>query len=185
MSDIWSDERVTRLRAMVAEGGSAAAIAEALGGVSRNGVIGKAHRLGLSFGLPRGGEGCSLARQAAQGAAIKVRQPPRPRPERREAVALPPAPEIEPTPKAWPKPVGPEARALVELDLIRQCRMPLWGPDERGGLYCGKPVLAEGKPWCGHCAALVYGRQPRLSALELVLTRRRIAAQRVPARSRA
>ncbi len=43
----WTDERIDRLKAMWAEGKTASAIAEDLGGVSRNAVIGKAHRLGL------------------------------------------------------------------------------------------------------------------------------------------
>lgn len=44
----WTDERVDRLKALWEEGKSAAEIAEILGDVSRNAVIGKAHRLGLS-----------------------------------------------------------------------------------------------------------------------------------------
>lgn len=43
----WTDERIERLRAMWTEGKTASQIAEELGGVSRNAVIGKAHRLGL------------------------------------------------------------------------------------------------------------------------------------------
>lgn len=43
----WTDERIDRLKAMWAEGKTASAIADELGGVSRNAVIGKAHRLGL------------------------------------------------------------------------------------------------------------------------------------------
>ncbi len=43
----WTDERIERLKAMWTEGKTASAIAEELGGVSRNAVIGKAHRLGL------------------------------------------------------------------------------------------------------------------------------------------
>jgi GcrA cell cycle regulator len=43
----WTDERIERLKAMWAEGKTASVIAEELGGVSRNAVIGKAHRLGL------------------------------------------------------------------------------------------------------------------------------------------
>ena len=43
----WTDERIDRLKAMWAKGSTASQIAEDLGGVSRNAVIGKAHRLGL------------------------------------------------------------------------------------------------------------------------------------------
>ena len=61
----WSEERVELLTKLWAEGLSASQIAARLGGVSRNAVIGKVHRLGLagrsgrqyrmsSHGLPRG-----------------------------------------------------------------------------------------------------------------------------------
>ena len=43
----WTDERIERLKNMRAKGATASQIADELGGVSRNAVIGKAHRLGL------------------------------------------------------------------------------------------------------------------------------------------
>ena len=43
----WTDERIDRLKKMWSDGATASQIAEELGGVSRNAVIGKAHRLGL------------------------------------------------------------------------------------------------------------------------------------------
>src|SRR5688572_15267567 len=43
----WTDERIDRLKKMWADGATASQIADELGGVSRNAVIGKAHRLGL------------------------------------------------------------------------------------------------------------------------------------------
>ena len=43
----WTDERIERLKSMWADGATASQIADVLGGVSRNAVIGKAHRLGL------------------------------------------------------------------------------------------------------------------------------------------
>ena len=43
----WTDERIERLKTMWAKGATASQIADELGGVSRNAVIGKAHRLGL------------------------------------------------------------------------------------------------------------------------------------------
>ncbi|WP_277022950.1 GcrA family cell cycle regulator, partial [Paracoccus hibiscisoli] len=44
----WTDDRVETLKRMWSEGQSASAIAKELGGVTRNAVIGKVHRLGLS-----------------------------------------------------------------------------------------------------------------------------------------
>lgn len=43
----WTDERIEQLRNMWEKGLTASQIADELGGVSRNAVIGKAHRLGL------------------------------------------------------------------------------------------------------------------------------------------
>lgn len=170
MSEGWSEERVARLRAMVEEGASAAVIAEALGDVSRPAVIGKCHRLGLELKLPPGGEGQRLAREADAGVAVMPRRAMAPAPARQpkavSAARPAPAPipviiepEVDPTPKRWPKPAGPEA---VTLDQLRggHCHMPLWGDAARSGLYCGKPVRAEGQSWCAACARLVYERRP-------------------------
>ena len=44
----WSDDRVEQLKTLWTEGLSASQIARALGGVTRNAVIGKVHRLGLA-----------------------------------------------------------------------------------------------------------------------------------------
>ena len=53
----WTDERVETLKKMWAEGQSASQIAKELGGVTRNAVIGKVHRLGLSNRVgPSGGK---------------------------------------------------------------------------------------------------------------------------------
>src|SRR5947209_18000513 len=43
----WTEERIERLKTMWHDGSTASQIADELGGVSRNAVIGKAHRLGL------------------------------------------------------------------------------------------------------------------------------------------
>lgn len=51
----WTDERVERLKKLWAEGLSASQIAAQLGGVSRNAVIGKVHRLNLPGRAKSGG----------------------------------------------------------------------------------------------------------------------------------
>ena len=58
----WSEERVERLKKLWTEGQSASQIAKELGGVTRNAVIGKVHRLGLSN---RSGGGSSNGKTAA------------------------------------------------------------------------------------------------------------------------
>ena len=60
----WTDERVTLLRELWAQGLSASQIAVQLGGVTRNAVIGKAHRLGLeSRPSPIRGDGTGSRRR--------------------------------------------------------------------------------------------------------------------------
>ena len=44
----WTEDRVEKLKTMWTDGNSSSQIAKALGGVTRNAVIGKVHRLGLS-----------------------------------------------------------------------------------------------------------------------------------------
>ncbi|MDR6114977.1 MULTISPECIES: GcrA family cell cycle regulator [unclassified Sphingomonas] len=95
----WTDERIDTLRTMWEAGQTASQIAEALGGVSRNAVIGKAHRLGLQ----------------ARPSPVKANEPAAPVAEAPEPVpaAPPPAPEPEPEPvRAEPAaPAAPEPAA--------------------------------------------------------------------------
>ena len=44
----WTDEKVAKLKELWGKGNTASQIAEIIGGISRNAVIGKAHRLNLS-----------------------------------------------------------------------------------------------------------------------------------------
>ena len=90
----WTDERVETLKKMWAEGQSASQIAKELGGVTRNAVIGKVHRLGLSN---RAGAG-----PVAGGPASAA------------PVAAPAAAPASPRPAAPDR--APRARAPVEDD---------------------------------------------------------------------
>mgnify|MGYP001818674747 CR=1 FL=1 len=92
----WTDERVETLKKMWGEGQSASQIAKELGGVTRNAVIGKVHRLGLSN---RAGSGGAAATKAAA--------------KEKPAVATKPA--AKPGPKAKPAPV-PAIKEELELD---------------------------------------------------------------------
>ena len=65
----WTDERVARLTKLWAEGLSASQIAADLGDVSRNAVIGKVHRLGLSGRAKPGGNAGGRPRRAAAAPA--------------------------------------------------------------------------------------------------------------------
>ena len=62
----WTDERVETLKKMWGEGQSASQIAKELGGVTRNAVIGKVHRLGLSNRAGSSGGSSTAAKPAAK-----------------------------------------------------------------------------------------------------------------------
>ncbi|QUS34959.1 GcrA family cell cycle regulator [Falsirhodobacter algicola] len=170
----WTDERVETLKRMWTEGQSASQIAKELGGVTRNAVIGKVHRLGLSN---RGTEGEEIApAPAAPAAEPKVDvAPPAPEPEQAapEPVArpapapaapiparrpivpagqpLPPQPsanEISPEALASQREVEKRARKLGLMDLTeRTCKWPIGDPATEEFWFCGLPSAA-GKPYC-------------------------------------
>ncbi len=73
----WTEERIDRLKTMWAKGATASQIAEDLGGVSRNAVIGKAHRLGLEQrpSPVKPGEDKKAAAPAAAAAAKPAPKP--------------------------------------------------------------------------------------------------------------
>ena len=93
----WTEERIERLKAMWTKGATASQIAEELGGVSRNAVIGKAHRLGLESRPSPVKPGEEKEKPAAAAAAPKPAPAERPAPKpaaaeaERAAPAQPPA----------------------------------------------------------------------------------------------
>ena len=91
----WTDERIDRLKKMWSKGSTASQIADELGGVSRNAVIGKAHRLGLDARPSPVKPG-----EEKKPAAAAAPPPPKPAP-RAEAPA--PAPRVAPEPEAEPE----------------------------------------------------------------------------------
>ncbi|NBX08730.1 MAG: GcrA cell cycle regulator, partial [Marivivens sp.] len=90
----WTDERVELLKKMWGEGQSASQIAKELGGVTRNAVIGKVHRLGLS-------NRTTGAAPAAPAKPAKEAKPAAPKVAKAEPK---PAAAAAPKPKAEPKP---------------------------------------------------------------------------------
>ncbi|MFU8882822.1 MAG: GcrA family cell cycle regulator [Rhodobacterales bacterium] len=91
----WTDERVELLKKMWGEGQSASQIAKELGGVTRNAVIGKVHRLGLSN---RAGAAPAAAPAAAAAAKPEAKAKPAVKPAEVKARPAPakPAPRIVP-----------------------------------------------------------------------------------------
>jgi GcrA cell cycle regulator len=76
----WTDERIETLRKMWEGGQTASQIAEQLGGVSRNAVIGKAHRLGLQSRPSPVKPNDTTPKAAAPAPTPKPAAPPRPTP---------------------------------------------------------------------------------------------------------
>jgi len=103
LSMAWTDERIETLRKMWEGGQTASQIAEQLGGVSRNAVIGKAHRLGLQSRPSPVKPNDPTPKAAAPAAVPKPAAPPRPAP--------PAAPPVEAAP-----PVAPRAPVEEEDD---------------------------------------------------------------------
>ncbi|MEL6806565.1 MAG: GcrA family cell cycle regulator [Pseudomonadota bacterium] len=170
----WTDERVEVLKKMWGEGQSASQIAKELGGVTRNAVIGKVHRLGLSN---RAGSGATPAKAEAKAkpAAPKAEAKPKPaQPKTEPAIKPAPAGESKPNlparkqiiPAGQPLPpqpsaneISPEALAKVnevekksrKISLMelteRTCKWPVGDPATDNFWFCGLPVQ-PGKPYC-------------------------------------
>lgn len=119
----WTDERVELLKKLWMEGHSASQIAKELGSVTRNAVIGKVHRLGLSSRIA-GADGAD-APVAADPAPVVKAQTPAPQPVAEEPVTATPAPPRADAPK--PEPVEAGTEETEEDDTVVQLpqRRPL------------------------------------------------------------
>ncbi|MEP2028503.1 MAG: GcrA family cell cycle regulator [Paracoccaceae bacterium] len=167
----WTDDRVEMLKKMWGEGQSASQIAKELGGVTRNAVIGKVHRLGLSN---RAGSGGNAKPEAKVKPAAKAEAKPRGANKTEAATETEPAAEYKPVvpirkqiiPAGQPLPpqpsaneISPEALAKVSeiekkakrLSLMelteRTCKWPVGDPATDDFWFCGLPVKT-GKPYC-------------------------------------
>jgi GcrA cell cycle regulator len=123
----WTDERVETLKRMWAEGQSASQIAKELGGVTRNAVIGKVHRLGLSNRVTADTPKAPSVEPAPETPVVAPAEPivpeaarPAPQPERPAAVARPAAPEpdedeADTAPEPEPRAAAPvhQRRAII------------------------------------------------------------------------
>ncbi len=149
----WTDERVEMLKKLWADGLSASQIAGELGGITRNAVIGKVHRLGLA--------GRAKSPSAAQPRARKPRTHSHllrvHRPSIRGNTALAHAFEIEvePEPEFVDNiiPLG-QRRTLLELN-EDTCRWPIGDPGSVDFFFCGGRTIA-GLPYCSHHSRIAY-----------------------------
>ena len=107
----WTDERVELLKKMWSEGQSASQIAKELGGVTRNAVIGKVHRLGLSNRA--GATPAPAEAKPEPKVAPKAKAPPKPAAPANKSE---PAPEVKPQPvAATPAPPPPQMPARKQI----------------------------------------------------------------------
>ena len=175
----WTDERVEKLKELWAEGMSASQIAKSLGGVTRNAVIGKVHRLGLSNRGTGGGQPAEEAKPAKPAKASRAKAAPEtkaaepaaeePKPAPAAVVRTPPVIRDATQPRApgLPTPEEQAARATLaeiekmakKLDLLslteRTCKWPIGDPTEERFHFCGLPSVA-GKPYCEHHVAVAF-----------------------------
>lgn len=158
----WTDERVELLRKLWSEGLSASQIATQLGGVSRNAVIGKVHRLKLSARGRTSSAQPRVKKPAASAPAVK----PAPRPARPAAPA-----NVGATALAIQFDAEPVARQLVRtsenvivpisrnLTLIqlteRTCKWPNGDPLSEEFSFCGNEA-GENAPYCGYHSKVAY-----------------------------
>lgn len=109
----WNDERVETLKRMWSEGQSASQIAKELGGVTRNAVIGKVHRLGLSnrTGAPVKPEPKSGKAEAAPETAMPRSEAPI-RPATAQSARPEPVRDARPTPQPVVQPISARKQVI-------------------------------------------------------------------------
>lgn len=139
----WTDERVALLRQLWGEGKTAAEIAKTLGdGVTRNAVIGKAHRLKLS------------------GRVSPIQQNTNKKPK------APVAPMIKKVPTAPPAPIV-EGKRIKLADLRENmCRWPMGDPQDEDFGFCGHQS-SPGLPYCEAHAKTAYQIGARVRTIKV------------------
>ncbi len=152
----WNEEAIARLRALWAEGLSTAEIGRRLN-VSKNAVVGKAHRLNLS---PRP----SPIRRMPEGAVAPA---PRPKPMAAAEPTLPALASPPPPVAVVPAPLAPRRIADVPRPVLRPvphapggsrvtaCCWPIGEPGTKGFRFCDA-TSAPGKPYCQEHASVAY-----------------------------
>jgi len=159
----WTDERIELLTKLWKEGLSASQIAKKLGGVTRNAVVGKVHRLGLS------GNGSRMSKKARDPAA---KEPVRFRatasaPRRLDHPAAPAVklagngavftepPDARPPAVVVPLRQEPAGTATIMTLGARMCRWPIGMPDDPDFTFCGRRS-DDGASYCAGHAKIAY-----------------------------
>lgn len=157
----WTDERVELLRKLWADGLSASRIAHELGSVTRNAVIGKVHRLGLSGRAKTATPQPQKTKKPAPARGTGSTQP-RTQPTSIGATALKAdiLPMARPQAEAQPRVVSLSDAPLVENGTILQlteqtCKWPVGDPGVEGFHFCCRRS-ETGIPYCGYHARMAY-----------------------------
>lgn len=148
----WTDDRVQLLSTLWSEGLSASQIARRLtGGVTRNAVIGKVHRLGLA--------GRAAPSRPATRRPKRLTRAPRVRtaPARRLA-------SITPAPSPEPAQEGPGTATVLSVGR-HDCRWPIGDPLAASFSLCGRP--ASRGAYCACHGALAYRQTDKAHLLKL------------------
>jgi len=160
----WTDERVEMLKTMWLGGSSASQIAAALGDVTRNAVIGKVHRLGLSGRGKPTSTAAPRARKPRPSGSTGASRPRRTTAARSSGVAMGATAlktdemavaELQPAPVARGRAdlvlVGESPRLSIQELKEDTCRWPVGDPMQDDFHFCGRSAL-DNQPYCEyHC----------------------------------
>lgn len=147
----WTDERVELLKKLWADGLSASQIAGELGGITRNAVIGKVHRLGLS-GRAKSPSSSAPRPRKTRPASHMVRVS---RPAVRGNTALAYDYEAEAEPELVEAVIPLEQRRTLVQLTDATCRWPVGDPGSADFFFCGGPSKEDG-PYCTHHSRVAY-----------------------------
>jgi len=149
----WTDERVELLKKLWSDGLSASQIAAELGGITRNAVIGKVHRLGLSGRAKSTSAGAPHQRKPrAPSHMLRIgRAAIRGNTALAHAFDL----ELETEPELIDNiiPIG-QRRTILELN-EQTCRWPVGDPGSSDFFFCGGNTV-PGLPYCAYHARVAY-----------------------------
>ncbi len=149
---MWNDEKIAKLKKLWSEGLTTGEIGKRLG-VSKNAVVGKAHRLGLK------GRPSPIKRQdtSAAAAAAATAAPGGAAAAATGTVSAP----VSSSSSSSSKKESVKIFTLTDLN-HNTCRWPIGDPKHEDFRFCGKQVY-PGKPYClDHCAqAYVGSNKPR------------------------
>ena len=151
----WTDERVARLTKLWSDGLSASQVAAELGGVTRNAVIGKIHRLGLSGRDKPASKSSSRQKRASRPSNYTRASRPSGRAGKTDGShnRFGSVQRISPPAENIVAPV-PKRLKLVELTDFT-CKWPFGDPQESDFYFCGHSIKTD-TPYCEYHCKLAY-----------------------------